>query len=149
LSGPETKTARTDASGAVSFQVRHPGLYTVSVRDPDFVYTKSTIYLRAGESRRLTIDEPEGWTGRILVLDASGTPVPFAAVEVDTSAPVDYIRVRNGIQDLALYTDLHGELELPRLPRGKVSITVEYGSRIAKGTIEPLQPEAVIELPRP
>jgi len=133
----------------VSFEVSHPGRYTVSVRDPDFVYTQSTLHLQAGESRRLTINEPEGWTGRIRVLDASGTPVPFAAVAVDTDAPVDFIRVRNGVQDLALYTDVHGELELPRLPKGEVRITVAYGSRSAGAKIDPRNPDAVIELPQP
>jgi hypothetical protein len=42
---------------------------------------------------------------------------------------VVYACAENGLQDLALYTDRHGEIALPRMHHASVKLGFSYGSR--------------------
>lgn len=105
--------------------------------------------LRDGESRSLVLVEPPGWAARAVLLDSRGRPVPFAAATVDPRAPVRYLRVERGVQDLALFTDRHGAIELPRMHHGAAEIVFRYGSRRASATLDEHGGVAVVRLPPP
>ena len=143
------KRGTTDDSGRVVLDGLFPGAVAVEVRDPDYVWSRLQLDLVDGESRTLVITEPAGWTARAVLLDAVGRSVPFAAVEVDSRAPVDYLRVEDGVQDLLLWTDANGEIRLPRMHQTSVKLTFRYGSREAKVKLEPDDPFAVVRLPPP
>jgi hypothetical protein len=149
LHGDETECATTDADGRAVFAKAHPGAYELEVRDPDFVWSRTTVELRGGESRVLVIDEPPGWTARATLLDSVGRPVPVARVDVDPEAPVAYVRVEGGVQDLALYTDARGGISLPCMHHAPVTLTFEYGSRSASATLDESEPYAAVRLPPP
>jgi hypothetical protein len=139
----------TDDAGRAVFERIRPGEYALVVRDPDFVWSKATVELRDGDSRVVELVEPTGWTARATLLDSVGRRVPFARVHVSSHAPVAYVRVEDGIQDLAFYTDENGDIELPRLHHAPVRLRFDYGSRQESVTIEESVPFATVQLPPP
>lgn len=143
------KRGTTDDYGCVVFEGLRPGCVSVEVRDPDFVWSETVLNLVDGESRTIALTEPAGWTARAFLVDALGRPVPFAPVEVDSRAPVDYVRVEDGVQDLLFWTDANGEIRLPRMHEASVELTFRYGSREADVRLGPDNPSAVIHLPPP
>lgn len=139
----------TDPWGRVVFEGVRPGEHAFEVRDPDFVWSKVPVTLGDGESRAIEFVEPPGWTARATLLDSVGRRVPFARVRMGWTMPVEYVRVVNGVQDLVLYTNANGEIEMPRMHHGPVRLTFRYGSRSASVTLEEGDPYATVRLPRP
>jgi hypothetical protein len=149
LLGAHDESARADENGHAVFEEVRPGAYRLEVCDPDFVWSSLDVDLRSGESRSIVVHEPPGWTARVALVDSVGRPVPFARVHVDPHAPVDYVRVEDGVQDMALYTDRNGEISLPRMHRRPATVTFLYGSRFARVELHQEEPFALAKLPPP
>jgi hypothetical protein len=139
----------TDEEGRAVFPNLRPESYSVEVRDPDFVWSQVAVELRPGEERTLDFVEPAGWTPEATVVDSKDRPVPFASVEVESRAPVPYLRVEGGIQDLALYTDANGRIWLPEMHHATATLTVRYGSRKKIEWVEESEPSVTVRLPPP
>jgi hypothetical protein len=97
----------------------------------------------------VTITEPPGWTARATLLDSVGRRVPYARVELRSDAPVEYVRVENGVQDLALYTDATGEIALPTMHDAGIELTFTYGSREQRAHLDQRAASAMVRLPPP
>jgi hypothetical protein len=139
----------TDGSGRVTFAGLRPGTYVVEVRDPDFIWAETQVELREAERRTFVLSEGPGWTARALLLDSTGRPVPFARVGIWSKAPVPYLRVEDGVQDLVFLTDARGEIRVPDLHHAAVSLDFLYGSRSASVTLDESDPCATVRLPPP
>jgi len=139
----------TDEAGHAVFRNLVPGSYSVDVRDPDFVWSSQNVELRPGEERVFSFFEPAGWTPVATLVDSKGRPVPFARVEVESCAPVPYLRVEGGVQDLALYTDADGEIRLSDMHHATVTLTFRYGSRERTELVYESEPCTTVELPPP
>jgi len=139
----------TDAGGRVLFEGLRPGTYAIDVRDPDFTWSKASIRLGEGEWRTFVFEERPGWTARAALLDSTGRPVPFAFAAVHSEAPVPYLRVEDGVQDLVLYTDVNGEIRLPGMHHAPLDLAFRYGSRSASVTLDEGEPYATVRLPAP
>jgi hypothetical protein len=144
-----TAKGTTDAAGHVAFERLQQGTCTVEVRDPDFTWSKEQVELRAGERRTFAFHEQPGWTARAVLLDSAGRPVPFARVHVSSDAPVAYVRVEGGVQDLALWTDALGEIRLPEMHHAPVRLGFSYGSRSASVSLAENDPLPTVRLPPP
>ncbi|MCK6461235.1 MAG: hypothetical protein L6Q95_15235 [Planctomycetes bacterium] len=142
-------TGATDGCGRVRFEGLRPGSYAVRVDDPDFLWSEAKVELRDGEWRTFVLSEGSGWTARALLLDSTGRPVPFARVDIASDAPVPYLRVEGGVQDLVFLTDAKGEIEIPDLHHAPVDLTFRYGSRSARVTLAESDPSAAVRLPPP
>jgi hypothetical protein len=143
------RTGVTDGSGRARFEGLRPGTYDVRVDDPDFLWSEAQVDLREGEWRAFVLSEGPGWTARALLLDSMGRPVPYARVGVLSNAPVPYLRVEGGVQDLVFLTDARGEIRLPDLHHAPVSLDFLYGSRSASATLCESDPHATVMLPAP
>ncbi len=139
----------TDGAGRVTFQGLRPGAYAVRVDDPDFLWSEAQVDLREGEWRTFVLSEGPGWTARARLLDSTGRPVPFAHAGILSKAPVPYLRVEDGVQDLVFLTDANGEIEVPDLHHAPVDLTFRYGSRSASVTLRESDPCAAVRLPPP
>lgn len=139
----------TDAWGRFTFAGLRPGSYDIDVRDPDFVWSKESVQLSDGEWRALVFSERPGWTARAVLLDSAGHPVPFARVFLSSEAPVAYVRVEDGIQDLSFYTDARGAISFPGLHHAPVTLGFSYGGRCESVTLEENDPFATVRLPPP
>lgn len=139
----------TDEDGRVVFPKLPPQECSVEVRDPDFVWSRLYVELKPGEERTLDLVEPAGWTPMATLLDSKERPVPFASVEVRSRAPVSYLRVEGGVQDLALYTDADGRIWLPDMHRAPVRLTFSYGSREESVSVDESEPCVTVRLPPP
>lgn len=139
----------TDGSGRARFEGLRPGSYAVRVDDPDFLWSEAQVDLREGEWRAFVLSEGPGWTARALLLDSTGRPVPYARVGIRSNAPVPYLRVENGVQDLVFLTDARGEIRVPDLHHTPVSLDFLYGSRSATATLRESDPHATVMLPPP
>ncbi|HEX5032774.1 MAG TPA: hypothetical protein VFX78_15120 [Candidatus Eisenbacteria bacterium] len=138
-----------DEQGRVVFDNIQPGNYNAEVLDPDFVWSWLPVKLHDGESRSMTITEPLGWTAYATLLDSVGRRVPYASVGIRSSAPVEYLRVVDGVQDLALYTDANGDIALPRMHHSPVELTFTYGSRTQRLRLDDHNTRATARLPTP
>jgi len=139
----------TDERGRVVFPNLLPDTYSVDVRDPDFVWSRVDVELKPGEDRTLDFVEPAGWLPTATLLDSKDRPVPFASVDVRSRAPVAYLRVEGGVQDLALYTDADGRIWLPDMHRETAVLTFRYGSREKIAWISESEPCVTVKLPPP
>jgi len=139
----------TDAFGRATFEGVQPGIYDIAVNDPDFTWSAASAELAAGERRTFVLSERLGWTAHVLLLDSEGRSVPFASVLVSSGAPVPYLRVVDGIQDLVFFTDANGEIRLPDMHHAQVQLTFRYGSRSESVTLEESEPYATVQLPPP
>lgn len=145
--GPQERL--TDERGRAVFPKLLPVTYSVDVRDPDFVWSRVYVELKPGEERTLNFEEPAGWMPVATLVDSQDRPVPFARVDVDTWAPVAYLRVEDGVQDLALYTDANGRIRLPEMHRTTAVLTFRYGSRKKIAWIYESEPSVTVKLPPP
>jgi hypothetical protein len=139
----------TDARGRAVFRNLRPDSHSVEVRDPDFVWSPVGVDLRPGEERTLAFVEPPGWTPRATLVDSAGRPVPLARVEAKIWAPVAYLRVEGGVQDLAFYTDANGQVWLPDMHHATVRLEFRYGSRSESVRLDESEPCATVRLPPP
>lgn len=149
MRGAVAETGVTDESGRVTFEGLRPTTYVVDVQHPDFVWSKVEVALGEGEREDLVFSEAPGWTARATLLDSVGRPVPFARVGVSSEAPVRYLRVEDGVQDLAFYTDARGEVRFPDMHHAPVSLSFDYGSRLQDVTLTESDPCATVFLPPP
>jgi hypothetical protein len=133
---PWNRTGRTDQQGLVRFNGLPGGTPRALVLEPGFTRAEATFSVTAAGRTRVRLDEPPGWTARVLVLDETGHPVPFARLHVSQSHGVAYMDLANGVHDLVRYTDQKGEAELARLSDGPVEIAATFGTRKAKGRAE-------------
>ncbi len=140
------KSGLTDRYGQVRFEKVRPGRYLLFVFEPGFVTIRKNIWLTNGETKHVTMREPVGATKIVHVQDHEGVPVPFARVTVHGGTR--YVRIQAGVQDLVLWTDLNGEIELPRLSRGNDHVMAVFGSRGNRIKL-PGGREAVLGLPEP
>jgi len=140
------KTLRADRDGQVRFEGLRPGRHSLWVREPGFVTLHRNVVLKDGEIKYLTLHEPPGVTKTVRVEDHEGAPVPFARVTVEGGAT--YTRIVRGVQDLALFTDHYGEIELPRLSRGNDRVRAVIGSRRKRIKMQNGS-AAVVGLPKP
>jgi hypothetical protein len=121
----------------------------LKVGSPDFVWSSRSVTMSGGESRIVEVLEPPGWTAVAALHDSVGRRVPFARVRVASGSRVEYVRVEDGVQDLALHTDPNGEISLPRMHHGPVTLTFSYGSRSESVTIDESEPYRAARLPPP
>jgi hypothetical protein len=140
------KYAQTDESGVARFEKLPAGRCSVAVLEPGFTRAEATFELAAGKLTRVRIDEPAGWTTRVLVLDEWGHRVPFAKLAVEQLHRVGYADLADGVHDLVRYTNQKGEAELARLSDGPIDVTARFGTRHAKGRVEPGTGLAVLRL---
>jgi len=118
---------RTDRSGRVRFEAVIPGSHSLIVSEPGLVTLRRKITLAEGKTSHLTLRESNGKARTVYVEDHEGAVVPFARITVHGGST--YARVVDGVQDLVLWTDHNGEIELPRLSAGNDRVWAAFGSR--------------------
>lgn len=134
------ETRRTDDDGRASMDRISEG-YAVSVeiREPGVVPIVEDLGAFApAEHREVLLREPPGQSLELIVVDARGTPVPWARVAASqTTADGEWQWAaldEDGVQDLAPHTGSDGHYVLRGLPPGPVRVTCRFGDWEASGT---------------
>ncbi len=136
VKGARSRSERADARGVAAFNGMPPGAYVVRATEPGLVTTTAEVELADGETLAIDIEESEGTGATIVVVDADGVLLPFAAVTAHVLSNPTHAELRGGTQSLVLFTDSAGELTLHGLAAGILSVTASFGSRQVSGTFE-------------
>ena len=113
VDGPIRVWRRSRPDGTLLLPSMPRGEYRATASAPGFVRIDQLFVVRGHGGSDLVLEEPEGWTASVLVVDGAGRPVPFACVSVCDER--DYEHVQFGVQTVGLYTDVHGRARFPRL----------------------------------
>ncbi len=145
LSSPAA--ARTDALGRVRFDNLAPGTFKIEVLEPGFAHTSVSVALGQDEHASVALDEAHTRAVPLLVVDELGARVPFAAITVELPSGVAYVDLDGDIQNLTLFTDAAGGIQLRHLPLdGDVNVTATFGSRRGSVKITALDQLAALRL---
>jgi len=142
-----TRSDRADDFGRVVFRGLVAGPVTVTVSEVGFLSPAPVSLDLSVEGATVTIREAWGRSLQILVLDATGLPVPHARITLGAVAGKPYACLIDDVQHLNLVTDRDGRCPLPDLAEGKVAVTAVFGSR--RATVSARSGDALtITLPR-
>ncbi len=146
LSGPVSRRARAGPDGRATFDRLPAGVFEVATVEPGLVHASASVRLDQGTALSLDLLEPMGWTGTVTLLDEEGRPVPFAALEIEQECGAPYAVLEGDLQVDGLFTGPLGCATLRELSSGQAIVTARFGSRVARATIHPASPLAILRL---
>ncbi len=123
------KTLRTDASGRVHFALVVPGTITVKVRQVGLLPMQGEAKVTAKGVAQLTLQEAEGGTVELEVVDGEGRPLSFAHFGLVTPTRMPWVDMEGTTQRLDRFTSHLGRRTLRHIEAGKIELIVSWGSR--------------------
>jgi hypothetical protein len=123
---------RTDPEGLIRFTGLPEGTAQLGVAETGFLMTRAVeVALRAATTTRARVREEPGRPVTVLVRDERGDPLAGARVDLSFAAPGQYVRLEGDVQQVGFLTDRDGRVFFPRLPEGRVGVSVTIGTRYA------------------
>ncbi len=127
----------TDKDGRVTLAGVHQGTSPILVRDDGWTFPIPSVTVVGRQVTEVVAREIMGGDVEIIVRDADGNPVPFAALEVGRADGQVWYDVDDaGIQRLDPYVDVRGRRLLTHLPPGTLRVRAYHGTRQGQGEVE-------------
>ncbi len=139
----------TDAEGQVRFDRVEEGKRWVRVRVAGLIPITEKIAVYEGRVTEQVLQEPEGATLRVEVVDAEGRPRPFAAIHIHQPGG-DWIDVRGDTTRVDPFTDEQGRRQCEHVEPGQVQVIARWGDKRGSAYVEVHAGETVpvrIEIP--
>jgi hypothetical protein len=132
---PSGATARADARGHAVFPALEAAAYEVETWELGVVTARGSVTVDADRTSRVTLQEPEGGTLDVEVVDEAGVPLPFATLAL--LGDRDWCDLESdGTQRTDPHTDHLGRRTLTRVAAGDVRVQAWFGRRTGDGTVE-------------
>ena len=127
----------TDKDGRVTLVGVHQGTFPIRVREDGWTFPVMSVTLVGRQVTEVVTREAAGGEVEILVRDAEGNPVPFAALEVARADGQIWYDVDDaGVQRLDPYVDARGRRILTHQPPGTLRVRASLGTRKGVGEVE-------------
>ena len=127
----------TDRAGIATLVGVPAGSRDLTVHDPGRLFEHATALVAADSETRLTVHEIEGGTLELEVVDAEGSPAPFARFTIHSELGPAWIDIDDaGEQRLDPFTDARGRRTCRRISPGKVTVVTDHGDGHAKVEVE-------------
>ena len=133
----ERRIRTTKEDGVAIFDSVAAGHRRVTVRELGRLFEGVTIFVTANAETRVTMNEIEGGTIQLEVVDADGKPSPFARIGLRLAEWPPWIDIDDaGEQRLDPFTDVRGRRTCARIAPGMVTVTARHGDGHAKAEVE-------------
>jgi hypothetical protein len=132
---PASAEQRADADGRLEFAGIPSREHRVLLAEPGLVPTSSDAFVPAGGTVEIVLQEQDGGTVFVRVVDGRGRPLPFARLSLRTPSGIPWVDLRDGEQRLDLHTDQRGERTLEHVEPGTLALGAVWAGREGRAEV--------------